>query len=277
MSEPPDPRSTRWSRLGQRIRRRPLIWLAACLILAAAAVTGALLVANPAMEQTTIGTEVLKALVQLSVVATVAAALAAGLNSVEDSRARREREEHDRQLDRRLDVELLMSWHRQVTDAYNRVKAVRRTLGDADVNPPDLDPTQRTLLKEQAAILNEAQLSLESLMRVMRIRRRAYVAADGTSRYLDLEDCLVQMEGYVRTILRDTGAPAKDGPLARFLGSTNVAGGLRKGGDRVVKSDVDERGFDQGPSAQLRRVETLIAGVIQRGVVFPGQSTDEES
>jgi hypothetical protein len=256
------------------------LWLFVVVALAGAVLIIAVLIAlrETAMEPATIGTELTAAFMQLAVVAVGGAVIAAIVKIAELDRETRERKaERDRDQQRK-DFESLLSMFRDISNTYNRIKSVNRSLTAANLklDPPNLDRDQSALVKQQMDVLNEAQLSLETMMRVVRVRHGAFKMSDGRPVYAQLTYCLRQMEGYVNDVVKDTRRkPSSMLLLAKFLGPVNGEGGIREGGRVHAAKDSEtewkEAGSEpgNGPTAHLRHIEHIIAEAIPGGSPIP--------
>jgi hypothetical protein len=248
------------------------------------------IVFHPLLEPATIGTELIKALVQLTVVALGGAVIAGIATSVERDREKREAVAERARERRRRDVDYLMTVLREVTDAYNTVKFVHRKLKGKNVQQRpsrfrfsrEVTEQQLALIEQQMDVLDNAQLSLETMMRATRVRRFVFQASDGTSLSRRLPYCLRQMEAYLNDVVDDTRKHPQTMPLLlKFLGNYDAVGGIRKG-DKVYnlkdlqpgeKKDWNEQneGEENGPTVHLRHIEHLIAEMIPLRI---GESDD---
>jgi hypothetical protein len=116
--------------------------------------------------------------------------------------AGRRREEAERTERRRLD-DYRRDLARELVEAYNDVKAVRRTLRAYGFRPPDagmvkLTADQVTEFHEQMSSLMRAQLSLERIKREIHSERRIF-GTDTT----DLVEKLGDAESYVNHVIGD--------------------------------------------------------------------------
>lgn len=271
--EGPKPRTTAWTRVGHAIRDDRITQFFVIAVVTSLLV----LVFVSQVWPQTFEAELPKAVFQLGVLAVGGALIGMAVKVVEDDRATRERKAEQAVERRREDFEYLMSIHSNVTNAYNSIKTVHRRLNAANVKPPKLDRGQTELLKRQLEVLEDAQLSLEGQMRVMRVRHAAFRKADGTSVFIALTYCLRQMEGYINDVLKDTREhPSTMVRLTRFLGSYNDDGGIRQGDCEVHSpktkvTDWKESGAEpgNGPSAHLRHIEGIVAEALPDGSRIP--------
>lgn len=206
-----------------------------------------------------IASELPKAYIQVVVVALGGSLIAAVVRAAESDRERRAKQAQEKVEEARRDFEYLMSVLGEVTDAYNRIKSVRRDLIDEKITPANLNANQLALLKRKMDALSDAQLSLESKMRIMRVRQLWQVTY-----------CLRQMEGYINEVRGDALTQNRT-KLAEFLGDPDLSGGLREGrrapyAEKVAageqpSADWREAGHlpGKGPSAHLRHIEEFIA------------------
>lgn len=134
-----------------------------------------------------IGIEIIKAGLQLGVIAIVGGGVASALKYLESLR------EKQRMInDYRLNV------LRDVTISYNQIKSIRRvlrSLGFNSLTASPLAPDQVMEFQAQMKSLNDAQLTLERTKREVKVRSDAF--PEGVS------DLLREAEDYVRKVLRD--------------------------------------------------------------------------
>jgi hypothetical protein len=214
-----------------------------------------------------IESELPKAYIQVVVVALGGSLIAAVVRAAETDRERRATQAQEKVEEARRDFEYLMSVLGEVTDAYNRIKSARRDLIDEKITPANLTASQLALLKRKMDALSDAQLSLESMMRIMRVRKHAFL----TGPLWQVTYCLRQMEGYVNEVRGDALNTQNRTKLAAFLGNPDVPGGLREGrhapyAEKVAAGEQPSADWREasplpgkGPSAHLRHIEEFIA------------------
>lgn len=173
--------------------------------------------------------------------------------------------------DARRDEAARLETVRRAATAYNKVKAVRRTLHAIGIDPDRLRPpadAERARFFGEMVALNNAQLELEMAKREARIRSGAFGDPSALAERIDL------MERYVNEIVNEWENAAPDAnpwdpatldrmrALKGFLGHPDQEGGIRKGhldtgGEAAKRARPDDPG-NYGPSAQLRRIEDLV-------------------
>jgi hypothetical protein len=164
--------------------------------------------------------ETAKAGLQLGVIVIAGALVGYAIRYLEAEReAQRRREEAEREERRRLDG-YRQGLARELVDAYNDVKAVRRTLRACGFRPDDagvvmLTADQVTEFNEQMSSLMRAQLSLERIKREIRAEDRVF-GADTP----DLVKKLGDAESYVNHVIEDwemSGTKVSVGEDAYFV------------------------------------------------------------
>jgi len=205
---------------------------------------------------------------------TAAIALVAGEfqyeRQVTDHQNERQRQATEMRLERRRqqivrrgeedqrDYEYRHRFLRAVTDAYNQMKAVRRSLHAYGLAAPEAEwsDAQRSAFFAQMLVLNEAQLAIEASKREARVRCAAFPGrepgTDGPSTfYTNVTRELERIESYMNGIIdeweRQPPQPTRPA-LAAFLGHPDKPGGIR-----------GPIGNPDGPSTHLRRMEDLMA------------------
>lgn len=176
--------------------------LAGAFVVAVALVVVGLAAIAPA-RRADLWFEITKAGLQLGVVVIAGALVGYAIRYLETEReAGRRREEAEREERRRLD-EYRLSLARELVEAYNGIKAVRRTLRAYGFRPPDagvvkLTADQVTEFHAQMSSLMRAQLSLERIKREIRTQDRVF-GADTTELVKKLGDA----ESYVNHVIGD--------------------------------------------------------------------------
>lgn len=174
------------------------------VVIAGIALAGAVLLvvaaALPETRREELAVEAAKAAIQVIPFALLTVVVAELVRRRDDRRAEQRRaEDRARELDQRRD-EIRRRFLGRVVLAYNRAKAVRRTLRGAGfsskVDRPMTDERLR-VLDHQIAALNDAQLDLE------RLKREAKIRGDVFSRAKAVEDPLRALEKYVNRVVRD--------------------------------------------------------------------------
>jgi len=237
---------------------RPLLVGAVVAIGFALAIVGLLLVVDPSLSEPSVATEVYKAVIQLALIGIVGGILTLAFEEVQHRRERRERAVELERERRRQDFDIKMALFREIVEAYNEVKSARRAVNGAkgDGSLSDVDPV---LIAQQLARLNHAQLSFESIMRVMRVRKAAFEE----QAYMQLERDVRQMEAYVGKVIKSATGLEHDKFKAfeAFLGSRDEAGGLSAGWQPYELKE--ERTEGHGPSAIVWDVERVIGQALQ--------------
>jgi uncharacterized membrane protein len=236
----------RWNAVREAVRRYQAAIVVAVVVLAILTVVLIVLAYAGALAWTlgeTVGSEIVKAVIQLVAVSLVVLVLTTYFND-----QARKREE------RRVDVEQKLTILRDVTAAYNQVKAARRALTAADIRST-IRLDQQATYGTQMAVLCDAQLDLEAQMRLMSARAKVASGRD-KELYVSIEARIRQMEGYVNKVL--DGWKIGDPPpndldnLAAFLGDPELPGGLEEG---FKEAKPKPPKFDgNGPSVQMWKV-----------------------
>ena len=195
-----------------------------------------------------IGIEIVKAGLQLGVIAIVGGGVASALRYLESLRENQLKHlesvrENQRKInDYRLDV------LRGVTTSYNQIKGVRRVLRSLGFNSlaaSPLAPDHVTEFHAQMKSLNDAQLTLEHIKREVRVRSDAF-PVDKT-----LDDLLQKAEDYVRNVLHDWekhGVNIVAGASRQILPMKNLKNFLGS----------SEEGFDEGIGSKMKEIQKRI-------------------
>jgi hypothetical protein len=143
--------------------------------------------------------EIAKAGAQLGIISIIGGGVAFALRRLESLREEHRTDLESRREERRILNEYRLNVLRDVTNSYNRIKAVRRTLRAfgfrASASP--LTPDQVTEFHSQMKSLNEAQLALERLKREVKVRSDSFCEAQ------QIENGLETAERYINHVIKD--------------------------------------------------------------------------
>jgi len=145
--------------------------------------------------------EIIKSLLQLTVVSVLGGAVAGLFKALESARTVTQKNREEATRKSRLRAQIHEEYLRRIGQHYRCVKSSRRTLRAAGLTskyePPEtLTAHQITALAEEMNKINTSQLELEGMM-IESQRLPVFMAVK------DLSSCLHTMEDYLRNLLRE--------------------------------------------------------------------------
>jgi len=190
----------------------------------------------------TIGLEIVKAGLQLGVIAIVGGGVASAWKYLESLREKQ-----------RLINDYRLNVLHGVTISYNQIKGVRRTLRSLGFNSKvtnPITPDHVTEFHAQMKSLNDAQLTLERIKREIRVRGDAFPEGEA------LSELLREGEDYVRGVLRDWEKHGVD----------VVAGKPREVLEPMAKLrgflESGEEGFEGGIGSKMKLFQERISNLV---------------